>query len=1556
MNIFKNKKLNFLTGFKMLEQEGNLVYGYNPFHNYRLNESKIELNGKLYSFNEFTKYLNTYFPGNNYQFVEENGKWKLKSGNKEITNWNTIFKDTTPIVHQKGELVDFDTEQLQFSINNPVNILPQWSYDNSVNLILNDGKNSPRLINSRFSSTERNKYQICDRKGNNDSNIYDQGEQFDTDISLYKKITNIPKIKFMGVGYGGNLSIGNYHFYFRYTDEDGNESDFFAESGLVSIFIGNTPDSIYSGFEKENAHKLVRFKLSNTDPGYDKVNIYYTKATSASNGSMTTQAFRVDRNFKLSEVGSTIITITGFEEADEISMDEINIRYQIYGNAETQAAAQNILFLGNLEKPKLEYEDFIDISLRFMPKLDTSVQYNSKQIGVNYTGSITNTYYDPNFIYNYTGYHDDEIYRFGIVYILSDNTLTDVFNVRGTKDLSLGCTFKPLYDNDKKRIYLSYDEQYYNLKEGNDNAKGVVYIPQQDQDNIIGIKFEVEQDVIDYLKETLKVKGFFFVRQKRIPTTLCQAYLIGVDKQSNTPVIPYKLDENNTYITEGFLDKNRELGGSDRLLGLQDLEVRTEAAICPEYDVNSSYLNNLFTGSNFIVSLRGQKELEKDTDYHYYVTNYNNLSDSYRSTKILGVEDNVKLVAIGNSKFSGRAGEAEEAFRYEYVGKENVEKEAQNLIRGSYGPYIGITGLNNPNYLMDIKIPGYSTSNMDEYFEIRYHDKSPFYAISYRYDINDNIFTQSYSKKREVSEYTNVLQLKDTLYRGDCYICQFTHRLNRNFQDPTSPTNDKIVNSKCWKDNYDVSDGIVKVENFNKINLGDVNAVCLGLYITLKVRSSINLNIRSLDNSIPEEVGLFGHGRGFYPYFQMDNSGAYKIPEALCYNKGFEKSVSERVNIEVPDVPWIKNEFSNRIAYSNVQVRDAFENGWRTFLGTHYRDYPKTYGSITKLIELGGNLICVFEHGVALIPVNERVVAGEGDGGSTFITTKNVLPENPKVLSNTFGSQWRDSVIKTPTGIYGVDTVAKKIWKTDGNNFVCISDETVSDFLNNNISLSERELEPIIGIRNVKTHYNKFKQDIMFTFYDNLYGFEEKVWNLCYNEVINKFVTFYSWVPGCSENIYNQYFSFDRNTSKQIAKLGTSCTNNSFADGVTLSSVRIDEKEWSAKLSLSNRTLPKAAKCNISYTLERDNLGNNNYFRIYEENSEYYLKLKDGVTYEDINKLGVILLNIRAIIEVSYNGTATKEDLFSKGVADMVAMDAGYYQSVVAVTTKDNWLKLTTDFWKHGKAGIIDISEEILPTKWYGKQHPFEFEFIVNKNQDYHKIFDCLEIIGNNAEPESFHYEIVGDCFDFAHNKQNMYIRQEATKELYQYNGLDNNFDKSYKNLKEEPSNVSTLFPLYYYRLKHYNNIEDYYHLKDGTDTKDYSSMAGCEVIKYNRLNEYRLCNHVKAIDLNKNNRIISNMQYNEDKWKVQLTPINLAQANEKEGLPIVLNYNVIPNEIKNNKINLDNPTGRKVVMWNKARLKQVKLKDKWIKIRIRYSGQKLAVIYAVKTIYSLTV
>ena len=76
---------------------------------------------------------------------------------------------------------------------------------------------------------------------------------------------------------------------------------------------------------------------------------------------------------------------------------------------------------------------------------------------------------------------------------------------------------------------------------------------------------------------------------------------------------------------------------------------------------------------------------------------------------------------------------------------------------------------------------------------------------------------------------------------------------------------------------------------------------------------------------------------------------------------------------------------------------------------------------------------------------------------------------------------------------------------------------------------------PEIGLKNVKSHYNSFKQDVLFTFYDNTSGFEEMSWNVCYNMLTKNFITFYSWIPSYSANVSKAYFSFDRNTSKWIA-------------------------------------------------------------------------------------------------------------------------------------------------------------------------------------------------------------------------------------------------------------------------------------------------------------------------------------------------------------------------------------------------------------------------------------
>jgi len=59
------------------------------------------------------------------------------------------------------------------------------------------------------------------------------------------------------------------------------------------------------------------------------------------------------------------------------------------------------------------------------------------------------------------------------------------------------------------------------------------------------------------------------------------------------------------------------------------------------------------------------------------------------------------------------------------------------------------------------------------------NSSEPFYAISNRYNIA--------SKEEQFA-----------CWRGDCYINQFTYRLNRNFNDPSLPNNDKIIDYETW--------------------------------------------------------------------------------------------------------------------------------------------------------------------------------------------------------------------------------------------------------------------------------------------------------------------------------------------------------------------------------------------------------------------------------------------------------------------------------------------------------------------------------------------------------------------------------------------------------------------------------------------------------------------------------------------------------------------------------------------------------------------------------------
>ena len=1918
--------LQFQGAYKVLPTKGNMAWEYNPFRNYRLDQDMFEYNGKLYEEDELKNILN----GDIYK--DENKK-EYKEGIQ---------------IYQKGELVDFITNELSFDINHPVSILPSYSYDGSVDLILNDGKNQPRLINSRFSTTGMNTYEVVNRTGDNDTNIYDRGIQFDVDTSLYKKTTKIPKLTFNGTQSGGDLKIGNYHFYFKYADADGNETDFVAESGLVSIFKGITsPYSISTGQKNENSLKCVSFTLKNIDLGYQYLYVYYTRSTAEGNENFETFAVKINKKFLISSTGACNILITGNEETIDIPISDINLEYNVIKAAKSQAICQNMLFLANVQKAEIPYTELQDLSLRFLPYLNYK-QYNVNE-DQNYSIVSSNKgYCDSKFIYNFTGYWNSDLYRLGIVYILKDNTLSPVFNIRGRIGVkqytdyshnddgvnSSAYTKIAVYNQDKSRKKVNYDEStYYVLPEGEstigvyENVKGVVsFDADLDTDQILGFDIRADKDTLTELKKY--TKGFFFVRQRRMPMTLCQGITIGIEKNSHLPAIPtiqgvtdIKYDFTNVetedmnpnathYILEGFLgrytykyvkkssgfwskvlkavsiaavvavgvcgavfsggtslmaagaaiasvvgisstmtatlalglvaasaaavvgttavitasvagvqsivlssqqsrnksktkypyrglkesiprgykreeiDESRKIDAAfnQRIILTDPKDCEVQAMYVPEYTVNQGKYNQIFNGDEFTVQYTNSQATTNFTDdgyfvnnndRHFYISGYSDSDNSKRKEYVYlqGVPDGIAIVSLRNNFFRSQAGDSSSINRFQYI-RQNYTDDTLNhysdIVRGMYSPYVAMVGFQGPAATtLNIKVPGYDPTKMSEYVDIRMSDHSEYSAISDRFDISE-----LGAKKSNLANDTtvNTYYFQTTCYRGDCYICQYTQRINRNFNDATSPYNDVIVNPKTWR-NYDINNE----ETLSKVNIGDLNAVQLGMWITFKVRSSYNLNIRTEDPSQVAERASCGHDRSYFPRTAMSTAGAYKTPDSLVYNQGFSKSLSDRYHFNLPDAPYYNTWYGTRIMYSDIDIASGFQNGFRTFRSTTYQDYTREYGSITKIIELSGNLLVVFEHGIGLLGVNEKAVAASVTSGNVYMTSEQVIQDKVEVISDAIGSQWIDSIIKVPATlgstksvVFGVDTVAKKIWMCDGGSVQCISDFKVQEFLNNNITLGERDNNVVMGVRNVKTVYNAFKQDIMFTFYDCLDGIEEKAWNLCYNLTIGKFTTFYSWIPAFMENIDNIPFSFDRDVVKAIGKLGISKSGNDFSDGIILSNnivspdnIRVGE------LGLANRVIPfsdttKGITTKIVYELVRDEQENYKIFEIINNENHAYLQLKqskfedvkdssgNNITQENkiqykafsaedkanldslnaelyyrniqnheysdwpansnqpnyctdetylwrsqktgesdddykawqvetLNKIraknlpiykdrsgrkimlpeadrlndGKIVryLNIRATIYVNFNNdNASLFDVYKSKYGNNEDIqdgyyNCGYYESTVAITTEWNLQFLTSDFWKHGQAGLIDICDDIKPTVWYGKQHPFEFECVVVNDPGVQKIFQNLEILSNKAEPESFHYEIVGESYSFAKDKKNMFFRQEAKKALLQYNGIDITYDNNFlKITPEQQMQSAELIYKYYSRQDKLQEIKDTYvgsainsaiysaknkyrynsnynlYEKLIDCPNDYRYYSGAEIVYYKNRNEYRIWQHQPAINMDNLSQdsldsvIVGNCQYLEDRWRVVIKPLLVCFKNEYSDSdfynstwalsydgstklpPITLKnskwdwgeINNYPNveypdststlgknnalyqlyKIKDSNDAEDVPTWYDLADWSSIshytpyaifgenqNIQEVPLRDKFMKVRVRYSGEDLAIIDALLTTYTLS-
>lgn len=1343
------------------------------------------------------------------------------------------------------------------NIDKPIALDTEVSYDESVNILVNDRVNPLKIVNSRFYLVDSSSYKIADRKGNLDTNIYTQNN-FKIETRLIKKVNSIISLDFLGIYNGGAMQVGSYNFYFKLADADGNETDFVSESGKVVCHIGavNQPSSIRGGQLNENSDKIIKFRLNNLDLAYDYINIYCTRNT-GDELTEVTKAYKILDKFKINST-STIISITGYEEFEEIDITEINIQYADFESTKTTANCQNITFAGNITRNYEVFKTLEKYSLFITPKLLTeeeSLQIGN--LGYDYTENYPDQnigfeYYNANNIYYKLGYWNEDIYRFGIVYILNDYTLSPVFNIRGIKELGINTSFYPFNLEDE----LNYGEDYLFEKAPLENSKGVLKISSTGKVfngnqtiKPIGIKFNFESNVITGgtnkwlpgLKDL--TKGFFIVRQKRIPTLLTQAIAIGSSSKTFTPVIQGRGVisgiNTSTYFSESFLTlhEGKPKLGRD-LFSINSADIKNNVLLCPEASLRPYIFNNFFNSSEFTLKLSNNytRGYFSDSGIEKTLFNLGNVSSSdilptsNIITNLLLVEAGIDLINNNDYKFSSKAGNELEAWKHidPILGdlenfRDTIDLNMDSLwstgvskIRGEFNSYIGCStdALSFGQYYNIFQKDYNFEDKWKDYFRIRYNDSSPFLPISDRISW-DNITTTTLP-----------------IYRGDCYINTISQRILWNFIDPELPTNNTIIDPYTWYKNYKVkkitstlidvtsgipgtsldyrkvlqlftykdiaeasysgdSDTIVngiiepdgkKFKKYSeangtfgasKINRPDVNAVPIGHWVTYKICSNINLAMRDVDFSRPEEEALHKMKRSFYPLQAAKPTN--KLPESSIINSGISKPLGNKQYFEIPDVPFIKTDFTNRIYYSDILQESSFKNGNRIFKSQNYQDYTREYGALVSLIEWYGKLIAVMEHGVLMIPVNERAMMANAQGENVYINTDTVLPKNPRVLSNSFGSVWTDSVIKTPRFIYGIDTIAKKIWRTDGEKFELISDLKIQKFLNDHIKLKVVDRNNTPGTYSIKSHYNAFKYDVLFTFV-----YETEKWHLCWNEMLNKWTTQYSWFPEFSENINNIFYTF--------------------------------------------------------------------------ANSNIY-------------------------------------------------------------PSKANIL------FKHGFAGGVEESGDIKPTMWYDTQEPFELEFVVIGVQGVQKVFDNLKIISNLTQPDSFFYEIVGEGFTWNTQKDLIILIGDIT-----YVGIVDSVQMPAKNIGESDADYLARRYKTYLLAKPSVKKIPFINVRDlETNWVTSGVIKDLTLEQHNKTKENLISSYQKGLDIKTNGRLKGNMQYVEDFWDIQIQPISFKYAYISAG---------------NIAYTINN---------------DMRIRDKYIKIRVKYDGTHYAIINALKTMFTVS-
>jgi hypothetical protein len=484
------------------------------------------------------------------------GGYKTEIGTFPSPNWDLLLADQpsdlketySPLYNFKAigstDYTDPFQAQLGNSSTSEVDIELQQSFDGSVNIIFTDAKNPVRLVNSRFkpSSDNPNAYILADRTdlASRDTNVYSADDISQTNLIF--TLSNIPELTFNGViDSAGKLPEGNYKYYFKAVDADGNETPIIEESRTVSIFSGKGKTAHAS--VNEQSSKAVSFKVTFSDTDIENVagiNVYYSHFTgdfdtvSTSHKLLTTFRNKTNNSFN--------IVHTGLETTADVALSELNVQYTPVNTAKTISQIRSRLALANVTYSAVDLNSLAEASFRIrVDEEDVVINRDYSEVFADQTTTTDMLYSTPEDIYGNVdnnqlpgiGYWREETYVVGVNWVLENDYVTDTFPVKGIDRVKLPTA---TYTDEDSDTY-DYLSDPFNSANGHENRLGVYRTKNSRLTDVNGnliikrLKFLDISNAIDYLINAgVPVKGYFFTRKDRVKDCLWEGISGGLHR------------------------------------------------------------------------------------------------------------------------------------------------------------------------------------------------------------------------------------------------------------------------------------------------------------------------------------------------------------------------------------------------------------------------------------------------------------------------------------------------------------------------------------------------------------------------------------------------------------------------------------------------------------------------------------------------------------------------------------------------------------------------------------------------------------------------------------------------------------------------------------------------------------------------------------------------------------------------------------------------------------------------------------------------------------------